>query len=413
MSVAERPLRIALTGYRSAPFSGGQGVYLKYLSRALMRAGHEVTVISGPPYPHLDDGIALVELPSLDLYQHGLKSVRPRQLLNKLSRVEWLSKLTGGFVEPWTFGERLRDWLLAHRDDFDIVHDNQSIADGVLDLQCAGIPVLTTIHHPITRDLRLALDNERLWYMRALLRRWHSFLRMQGRVARQLNSIVTVSSLSRKDIIADFGVQPGAIQVMHNGVDTELFKPQPEIARRPFQIMATASADAPLKGLHVLLRALALLTEEFPDIELLLVAKPKPGGDTEQLITTLKLASRIRCVSNLTHLDMVRYYAESTLAVVPSLYEGFGLPAVEAMACGMPLVSSDGGALAEVVADGGVLVPAGDEVALAREIAALLRDPDRRVAMGLSARQRAECCFSWDVCAAQLVDHYRELISKC
>ncbi len=411
--MSQKPLRIALTGYRSAPFSGGQGVYLRYLSRALARAGHQVTVISGPPYPHLDDDIRLVELPSLDLYQHGLKSVKLRQLFDKLSRIEWLSKLTGGFVEPWTFGERLRKWVLDHRDEFDIVHDNQSIADGVLDLQRAGIPVVTTIHHPITRDLRLALDSESAWYMRALLRRWHSFLGMQGHVARQLNSIVTVSSLSRKDIIADFGVQPGVIRVLHNGVDTTLFRPQPEVSRRPYQLMATASADAPLKGLQVLLRALGRLVNDFPEVELLLVAKPRPGGDTEKLIAKLQLASRVHFVSDVEDSAMVRHYAESTIAVVPSLYEGFGLPAVEAMACGMPLVSSDGGALAEVVADGGVLVPAGDDEALAREIAVLLRDSDRRMELARIARHRAESNFSWDVCAATLVDHYRELLSKC
>ncbi len=408
-----KSLRIALTGYRSAPFSGGQGVYLKYLSRALARAGHQVTVISGPPYPHLDDDICLVELPSLDLYQHGLKSVKPVQLFDKLSRVEWFSKLTGGFAEPWTFGERLRSWLLDHRNEFDVVHDNQSIADGVLDLQRAGIPVVTTIHHPITRDLRLALEREPVWYMRSFLRRWHSFLGMQGRVARQLNSIVTVSSFSRKDIIADFGVQPSAIRVIHNGVDTALFRPQPEVPRRPCQLMATASADAPLKGLQVLLRALAKLVGEFPDIELLLVSKPTPAGDTENLIDELQLGSRVRFVSGIETSEMVRHYAESTLAVVPSLYEGFGLPAVEAMACGMPLVSSDGGALAEVVAEGGVLVPAGDHDALAREIAVLLRGADRRVELAHIARHRAEANFSWDVCAATLVEHYRELLSKC
>ncbi|MDG1065801.1 MAG: glycosyltransferase family 4 protein, partial [Luminiphilus sp.] len=206
-SLSSDPLKIALLGYRSAPFSGGQGVYLKYLSRALVKLGHTVTVISGPPYPDLDVEVQLQKLPSLDLYAHGLKSVSIGQLFkDPLARTEWLSKLTGGFIEPWTFGERARDWLLAHADEFDVVHDNQTLSDGILDIQKAGIPLVTTIHHPITRDRKLALAAEPRWTRRMMIRRWHDFLTMQTAVARQLNYIVTVSKASRTDIIADFGV---------------------------------------------------------------------------------------------------------------------------------------------------------------------------------------------------------------
>ena len=153
-----RRLRIALLGYRSAPFSGGQGVYIRYLSQALMMLGHDVTVISGPPYPHLVDGIRLVKLPSLDLYARDLWSVTRAELSDPLGRREWLSKLTGGFAEPATFGERVCNWLLDHAGDFDVVHDNQTLAGGIVDVQRAGLPVVTTIHHPITRDLRVALE---------------------------------------------------------------------------------------------------------------------------------------------------------------------------------------------------------------------------------------------------------------
>jgi glycosyltransferase involved in cell wall biosynthesis len=151
----DRPLRIALLGYRSAPFSGGQGVYLRYLSQALQALGHHVTVVSGPPYPHLVEGVELVKLPSLDLYSRDLWSVGPQELRNRLGRKEWLSKLSGGFAEPWAFGERARDWLLENANHFDVIHDNQTLAPGILDLQKAGLPVVTTIHHPITRDLRV------------------------------------------------------------------------------------------------------------------------------------------------------------------------------------------------------------------------------------------------------------------
>ena len=407
------PLRVALLGYRSAPFSGGQGIYLKYLSRALVKLGHTVTVISGPPYPQLDDGVTLVQLPSLDLYAHGLRSVSAQQLLrDPLARKEWLSKLTGGFIEPWTFGERARAWLLAHAREFDVVHDNQTLADGILDLQQAGIPLVTTIHHPITQDRRLALDAEPRWQYKALIARWHSFLAMQARVARSLDNIITVSGASKLDIVADFGVDPNRVTVMHNGVDAELFKPRLDIARKPSQIMATASADTPTKGLQILLRAAAGLVARYPDLSLLLVGKPRPGGETEKLMGELGLTARIRWVSEVDHAEIVALYAESTLAVVPSLYEGFGLPAVEAMACGIPLVSSDGGALAEVVADGGRLVPAGDVAALGQALDDLLQNETERLALGARARARVEACFSWDVCAQRLVEYYRSCGAK-
>ena len=407
------PLRVALLGYRSAPFSGGQGVYLRYLSQALMQLGHEVTVISGPPYPHLVEGVSLVELPSLDLYSRDLCSVTREELGDRLGRKEWFSKLSGGFAEPETFGERARDWLIDHANEFDVVHDNQTLAEGTLDLQRAGLPVVTTIHHPITRDLRVALAGEPRWWWRLMIRRWHRFLGMQSRVAAQLRHIVTVSRYSAVDIATDFGVLPGALHVVPNGVDTQLFRPLPSVARNPRQIIATASADAPLKGLAVLLRAFKTLVEADPSRRLVLIARPKPGGDTEALIKDLGLADHIRFVGDASHEDINRLYAESAVAVVPSLYEGFGLPAVEAMAAGVPLVSSDGGALAEVVADGGLLVPAGDCDALAEKLERVLTDPALARALGDQGRQRVERQFCWSVCAEQMVEQYRACIEAC
>ena len=405
-------LRIALLGYRSAPFSGGQGIYLHYLSQALQRLGHQVTVVSGPPYPHLDEGVELQKLPSLDLYAHGLKSVTFRQLLrDPLARAEWFSKLTGGFIEPWTFGERAKAWLLAHADQFDVIHDNQTLSDGILALQEAGLPLVTTIHHPITKDRRLALAAEPVWYRRLLVRRWHDFLTMQGRVAQQLRHVVTVSGVSRADIIADFGVHPACIDVAYNGVDAELFKPLPGVEREPAQVMATASADTPNKGLQVLLRAAAALRDRGVVIQLLLVSRPRPGGDTEKLVASLRLAEQIRWVSGVDHATLVALYAESTLAVVPSLYEGFGLPAVEAMACGMPLIVTDGGALPEVAGDAATVVPAGDAEALADAIASLLDDEERRRVLSERARDRALQEFCWTVCAQRLVACYHRAIA--
>ena len=370
-------------------------------------------MISGPPYPNLVEPVRLVKLPSLDLYARDVGSVTRRELRDPLNRREWVSKLSGGFAEPWTFGERVRDWLLAHAQQFDVIHDNQTLADGILDLQQAGLPVVTTIHHPISRDLNVALVGASGWRTRLLVRRWHSFLTMQARVAAQLNHIVTVSSASAADIATDFGVLPSAIKVIPNGVDTELFRALPDVIRKPAQLIATASADAPLKGLAVLLQAFKILSTDRPTLQLILIASPKPGGDTEALIRQLALGDRIQFVGGASHADIVRLYAESTVAVVPSLYEGFGLPAVEAMASGIPLVSSDGGALAEVVEEGGLLVPAGDTKALAGAIDAVLSDADLAAELVKRGQQRAHRTFSWSVCAQQMVEQYQQCIDLC
>lgn len=407
----ERPLRIALLGYRSQPHGGGQGVYMRYLSKALVEAGHTVDVISGPPYPHLDPRVRLITLPSLDLFKNGLGSLRLHHLKSLSNIIEWVTQLTGGFGEPHTFGRRAAKYLRHHGHNYDLIHDNQSLSYGMLQIQKMGLPLVTTVHHPITSDLRIALGAARTWQERALIRRWHSFLNMQKKVIRQLRNIVTVSDCSRQDIARDFGLQPAGISVAHNGIDIEVFKPVPGVARNPLRLMATCSADAPLKGLRYLLHAYARLLERYPDLELLLVSKPNPGGKTEQLVHRLGLADKVQFVNGISTEQMVRYYAEAAIAVVPSVYEGFGLPAGEAMACGVPVVSTDGGALPEVVGDAGVIVPAKNVDALVEAIDALLQNPQARADLAARGKARIERHFCWHVCARQMTDYYRQVLA--
>jgi glycosyltransferase involved in cell wall biosynthesis len=377
-----------------------------------VEAGHSVDVISGPPYPHLDPRVRLIELPSLDLFENGLLSLRLRHLASLTNIIEWLSKLTGGFAEPYTFGRRAVKFLRRHGGDYDLVHDNQSLSWGMLEIQSMGLPLVTTVHHPITSDLRIALNAARSWWERLLIRRWHSFLNMQRKVVRQLRNIVTVSDCSRQDIARDFGLQPAGISLVHNGIDTGVFRPLPGVERNPLRLMATCSADAPLKGLRYLLRAYARLLETHPDLELLVVSKPKPGGKTEKLVRRLGIEDRVLFVNGISTSEMVAYYAQASIAVVPSVYEGFGLPAGEAMACGVPVVSTDGGALPEVVGDAGVIVPAKDVDALAAAIDDLLRDPERRRELGARAMRRIEERFCWNVCARQMTQYYREVLAR-
>ncbi|MFW6094160.1 MAG: glycosyltransferase family 4 protein [Pseudomonadota bacterium] len=410
------PLRIALLGYRSNPYSGGQGVYLKYLSRALVDAGHRVDVISGQPYPELDPRVGLVPLPGLNLYAapNHVTALRPRHLLSATDTFEWASMLTGGFPEPYTFGRRLTRHFteLARRGErYDIVHDNQCLSWGTLALQQRGLPLVTTIHHPIHWDRAIAVAHARNRRHRLLIRRWHNFLRMQTRVAGRLRHIVTVSERSKRDICEAFGIPSERVQVIHNGIDTAAFRPEPEVVRESRLLITTASADQPLKGAQHLLPAFATLVQQFPDLRLVFVGKPKPGGATARLIRRLDLADRIEFLHGVSADEFRRLYARATLAVVPSEYEGFGLPAGEAMACGTPVVSTDGGALPEVVGDAGRIVPARNPAALAQAIGELLRDGAARETLGRQGRQRMQERFSWERAATALTDYYRRVIA--
>jgi len=408
------PLKICLLGYRSHPYSGGQGIYLKYLSAALCNLGHSVDVISGAPYPDLDPRVKLIKLPSLGLYERKSKfrDVSFKELLSFTNFYEWLDANFGGFPEPYTFGRRLVKYMKVHGKNYDIVHDNQSLCYGLLDLQDMGIPTIATIHHPITKDREIALNETDDWGLKLLIRRWYSFLDMQSKVVKQLHHIITVSECSRKDIAADFGIAADRLDLVYNGIDTTAFSPMPEIKRKPFQIMATASADAPLKGLDYLLKAFALLENKFPELELLVIGKPKSGGHTERLINELGIKEKLTFVSGISEQKIRELYAEATLAVVPSLYEGFGLPAGEAMSCGVPLVSSNGGALPEVVGDAGIVVEKGNAQAIADAIELLLNNETLRNELAIQGRKRIVEKFCWQQAAKQMTHYYLNVIAE-
>ena len=412
-------MNICLLGYRSNPFSGGQGVYLYYLSRALVEAGHQVDVISGPPYPELDPRVTLIQLPSLDLYAEGedVRRFRLRYLRSVTDAFEYFSTISGGFPEPYTFGRRVQRYFQSNPNTYDVIHDNQCLAWGTLGLQQMGLPVVTTIHHPITRDLDIALAAADTFGLRLLIKRWHSFLRMQKQVIRQLAHKVTVSHAARADIESAFGLPSQSLRVIHNGIDLDRFKPAShEVGTKKDRpnptIMTTASADSPLKGLDTLLRAFALVLRDEPLVRLTLIGALKPDGDTRKLIEHLKIGHAIDEKGRVTAEEMVSLYQSATLAVVPSVYEGFGFPAGEAMACGVPLVSTSGGALPEVVGDAGITVPVQDPGAMAAAIIALLRDSERRHALGQAGLARVTKEFSWSRAAAQYLDLYHQVIEQ-
>jgi glycosyltransferase involved in cell wall biosynthesis len=407
------PLRIALLSYRSKPHCGGQGVYVRHLSRELVALGHDVEVFSGQPYPDLDPGVRLTKVPSLDLYREPdpFRVPKPREFRDLVDVEEFLTMCTAGFPEPKTFGRRIARAMRGRVGDFDVVHDNQVLAHGILDIEELGLPVVTTIHHPITVDRRLDLAAADGWRRRLAMRRWYGFLRMQTKVARRARSILTASTASKRDMVADFGVDPARVRIIPLGVD-DGFRPPTE-PRVPGRILAMASADMPVKGIATLLEAFAKLRTEREDLELLLVTKPQAGGRTEQLVDGLGIREHVRFVHGISDAQLVEVMGSAEIGCVPSLYEGFSLPTAELMACGTPLVVSDAGAIPEVVGPDGLcadLVPPGDVGALAAAIAALLDDPGRRERYGAAGRARVEERFSWRAVAAATAAAYQDEI---
>lgn len=408
----KRALKVCLLGYRSAPFGGGQGIYLKYLSKALVEAGHTVDVISGQPYPHLDPRVNLIKMPGMNLFETGLGSIRPHHLRSMTNIIEWSGKLTGAFSEPYCFGRRVVKYLNKHGRHYDIIHDNQCLSYGMLELQKRKFPLITTIHHPITSDLKIALKAAKNWRERVLIKRWHSFLIMQRQVARQLHHVVTVSERSRQDIAVAFDMQPAGISVVLNGIDTEEFRPLPDVVKNPNRVMAAVSSDQPLKGMRYLLEGVAKVLPKYPDLELLLVGQPKEGGESSKLIHDLGLSKIIRCVSGISTEDLVGFYNEASVVIVPSVYEGFGLPAGEAMACGTALISTDGGALPEVVGDAAMQVPVRDSAAIAEALETLLASPNMREQLAAAGRQRIEELFCWRRAAQQMTNYYWQVLQR-
>jgi glycosyltransferase involved in cell wall biosynthesis len=408
-------MRIALLSYRSKTHCGGQGVYVRHLSRGLVGQGHHVEVFSGQPYPEdLDPRVVLTRVPSLDIYREPdpFRIPHPREIRDHIDLLELATVWTAGFPEPRTFSLRAARLLANRRDDFDVVHDNQSLGVGLLKIAATHLPVVATVHHPITRDRLLDLAAAP-WWRKPLVRRWYGFLDMQERVARSIPDLLTVSSSSATDITTDFGVNPYQLHVVPLGVDTSVFKPSPQPRIRG-RIIAIASADRPLKGVGHLLQAVAKLRTEH-DLELQLVAKLEPNGPTEKLIAELGISDIVHTSNGLSDAELARLFALSEIACIPSLYEGFSLPAVEAMASGTPVIASRAGALPEVLGpDGGCarLVQPGNAAELIRALGELLVAPDQLHRLGIAGRRRAVDVYSWESVAAQTAQVYERAITR-
>lgn len=398
-------LKIAILSYRSAPFGGGQGIYVKDISHALSSLGHSVDVISGEPYPHLHEDINLIKLPGMNLFESFSFRDRLKKFIQNpksiLNIYEFTSTLFGGFPEMHTFGNRVNNFL-KKEDKYDVIIDNQSLSYGMLEVQ-KRFPFIEVIHHPITMDLKHDLETNQKFLYKLSRKRWYSFLNMQKKVAPKINSIITPSNNSKKDIINDFKCLKENIEVINNGLDTNIFKPRKDIKREAYRLITTASADVPLKGLDYTLKALARLKEDL-DINLLIIGKLKKDGHTSRLIKNLGIEKNIEFKTNLTQEEIAIEYAKSSIAIVSSLYEGFGYPVIEAMSCSIPLIATNTSSIPELVGDYAHLIAPKNSELLANTIKSILSDYQTNINIAEKGRDHVIEKFHWDEISKQYED---------
>jgi glycosyltransferase involved in cell wall biosynthesis len=410
-----RSLRIALLSYRSKPHSGGQGIYVRALSRELAELGHRVEVLSGQPYPELDDGVPLTRVPSLDLYREPdpFRTPRPSEFRDWVDVAEFATMCTAGFPEPMTFSLRAARLLLPRAGEFDVVHDNQSLGWGLLRLVRAGIPTVATVHHPVAIDRDLELAAAASLRRRLTLRRWYAFTGMQSRVVRALDAVTTVSESSRTDIATHMGVPADGIDVIPVGIDPDEFTPPPaDRPRDPDSILVITSADVPLKGLVHLLESVAKLRTERP-VRLTVVGTARPGGPAEAALDRLALHDAVRFTGPVPEAELIALLQRAAVVAIPSLYEGFSLPAIEAMACATPLVTTDAGALPEVVGSkAGLRVRAGDVGELTAALQLVLDSPALAEQLGRAGRRRVLQSYTWRATAQRTADWYLETLER-
>ena len=406
----KKPLKIAILSYRSAPFGGGQGIYVYELSKALNNIGHNVDVISGPPYPELIADIELIKLPGLNLFSTFKFRERLKIFFHTKNKslddwYEFSSTLMGGFPELQTFGNRAKIFLSDK--NYDAVIDNQSISFGMIDIQKSK-PLIEIMHHPISKDYFYDLKFARGLVQRISKMRWFSFLKMQKKVAKQIKVVVTPSLNSKQDIHHDFKVPMQNIQVIPNGIDFNTFCSLPNIVPRANGVITTASADVPLKGLDFSLHAIARLKSEYPDINLTVIGSPRAEGHTERLIKKLKLEEQVSFKTNLTKEEITHEYAKSSVAVVSSLYEGFGFPVGEAMACATPLVATNVASIPEITGSFAQLISAEDSEAIYQGIKNIFQSPQKYKIQAELGRQHIIENFNW----TKIGHAYEELLYK-
>jgi glycosyltransferase involved in cell wall biosynthesis len=407
-------MKIGLLSYRGNPYCGGQGIYLTYLANELVKLGHEVHVLVGPPWPLYLQGANMHKIENFNFFGKKtdfLPPGNPFKIFSPLHFYEYASSRFGIFPEIKAFSFRAFFKLaeLSRQHKFDILHDNQCLGYGMLLWKSLGVPVVSTLHHPLSID-RSTWFEQPSNLKQKIYRVLYYPLVMQKIVSNRLDRIITVSHDSAREITHAFGVPPEKISVVYNGLDSEEFAPIPGIPKKPRSLIFVGNSEDRKKGLLYLLQALAYLPD---DITLTVVDGGAPRRSFATMLTEkYKIVHRVRFTGKINSGDLIRYYCRAEIAVVPSLYEGFGFPAAEAMACELPVISSTAGALPEVVGNDGaaLLVPPRDARAIADAVLSLIDNPDLRHRLGKAARERVLRLFTWENAARQMVEVYQEVM---
>ncbi|MCP4137465.1 MAG: glycosyltransferase family 4 protein [bacterium] len=409
-------MKICLLSYRGNPYCGGQGIYLMYLARELVKLGHEVHVIVGPPYPYEEEGVIIHRISNHNYFNNKKNFIKPHKpfaTLQPLNFYEFVASRFGIFPEIETFSVRvfrkLKELLKIHK--FDIIHDNQCLGYGFLLIKKLGVPFVSTIHHPLSIDRSTWFEypsDFRLKFKRVL----YYPLLMQKIVANRMDKIITVSHDSAVEINKAFGVPHHKMGVVYNGMDTSIFYPIRGAKKKKNSVLFVGNVEDRKKGIAYLLRAISLTKNK---VHLTIVDGGAPNRNyVPRWIEKFGVNDRVTFTGKIPIETLVELYSQTEIAVAPSLYEGFGFPAAEAMACEVPVISSTGGALPEVVGEHlktGYLVPPRDAQAIADGIDYLVENPVERDRMGKAARKRVLDVFTWENAAKQMVDSYQEAVN--
>jgi glycosyltransferase involved in cell wall biosynthesis len=420
--VPPESLRIGFVAYRGNMECGGQGVYLWFLARELARLGHRVEVFVGPPYPDpMPWAEAVHRIPNREMWARwftrdyaGMLGERSRtEVLSPLNFYELAASRLGFLPEPFAFSCRTFGAMagaIRRGARWDIVHDVQCLGYGLLGLRAMGLPVVTTVHHPLTVDRRASFVRDENLLESIGTAQFYP-IGMQRFVVKRLERVLTSSESSARQIVDDFGVRADRVVNVWNGIDTDYFCPDEQVKRSDAEVVCVGRAADPNKGIKTLVQALARLPEH---VTLTLVDSDHPDNEIFKWAGAATVGERLNVVGRVSRDELLHLYRRATVVVVPSRFEGFGLPAAEAMGCGTPVVACQAGALPELmrVAQGGLLVPRDDPDALAAGIRELLDDPQRRAELGRHARERVEATFSWRRVAEATLRVYRDVLEE-
>jgi glycosyltransferase involved in cell wall biosynthesis len=401
------PLRIVCPTYWYPQHATDtQATYVHDINRHLARRGNQVTVVTpgdrSLPAKDSFDGVDVVrfpmELPS-DL-TYGRVAQGRVSLLGRFARLAVMAH----YMEA----QYRATMSVARERGADVLHAHWAIPTGpaaVLAARRLAVPSVITMHGgDVYVNPEQGYDFPTRWYVRPPLR-W---------TLNHADALTAITEDCRQHALRA-GAPERLIRIIFNGTDLSRFSPStngttvdPHFGS---QMIFACRQLFPRKGIRFLVEAVAQLKPRFPELKLVL------AGDGFERPALAKLAEELGISDDVTFLGWVPnvtlpdYYRAAAISVVPSLEEGFGIPAAEAMGCEVPVVASDAGGLPEVVEHGvtGLVVPRGDTAALAEAIGSLLADPARRRRMGVAGRERALRLFDWDRSAEQFERLYLEV----